>query len=226
MCRGKITCSELGSNPKQWDQFAPLRAPGWAIDSIDIFVSAVNDFLKGDRHSCLNKIATIRSHEITEWYIEHGQMSGRHRNLVLNTQPPKVIHLEQRDPIRSPKRIQRDIFKRDAYRCRYCGNKLISQDFLKEFIKTLNSTSFQRGKTNLTTHGIIHLTWPVADHVIPWKYGGRTDEANLVSACAPCNYGKDHYTIEQLGIENPFERTLLIDGWDGLESRISNLKNV
>ena len=75
---------------------------------------------------------------------------------------------------------------------------------MRLFIKKINTSLFQRGKSNLTTHGIIHLYWPVADHVIPWSKGGLTNLENLVSSCATCNYGKAGYTIEQLGIENPF----------------------
>jgi hypothetical protein len=35
--------------------------------------------------------------------------------------------------------------------------------------------------------------------------GGRTDESNLVTSCWSCNYGKANYTVEQIGISNPFK---------------------
>ena len=116
-------------------------------------------------------------------------------------------------------KIQKKVFERDAYHCRYCGGKLISQEFLRTFIKSLNSPLFSRGETNLSTHGIIHITWPVADHVIPWNKGGRTSLENLVSSCAPCNYGKDGYTIEQLGLADPFERSAKNSNWDGFSRK-------
>jgi 5-methylcytosine-specific restriction endonuclease McrA len=84
------------------------------------------------------------------------------------------------------------------------------------FIKKIDSPLFKRGETNLTTHGIIHITWPVADHVIPWNKGGKTNLENLVTSCAPCNYRKDGYTIEQLGLENPFRRKPVKSDWNGL----------
>ena len=71
------------------------------------------------------------------------------------------------------------------------------------------------------THGIIHLTWPVADHVVPWNQGGRTDLDNLVSSCASCNYGKDGNTIQQIGIQNPFNREPIIDTWNGLTDKLN-----
>lgn len=226
MCRGKNTCSELGTDPTFWDKYSPLPTPKWISSAIDIFEKAVEDLIHGDKKACIEKLISINSKDITEWYIEHGQMSGRHRNNILKITAPTPVSNEQRDPIRSPARLQNEVFQRDGYKCRYCGNKLISQEFLRLFIKKLDSPIFQRGKTNLTTHGIMHIAWPVADHVIPWNLGGRTDLSNLVSACATCNYGKDKFTIEQLWIKNPFSRPPVLDGWMGLIDKIEALKTI
>ncbi len=224
MCRGKNICSELGTNSNTWSKESPLPKPEWMNYEVDLFIKAVEAFKSGNKNLCLEIIGQIRTAEITEWYIEHGQMSGRHRKLQLNIPPPETIDIDLRDPVRSPAKLQKQVFERDSYHCRYCGGKLISQEFLKTFIKRLNSPLFSRGETNLNTHGIIHLTWPVADHVIPWNKGGRTSLDNLVSSCAPCNYGKDGYTIEQLGMIDPFERPAKISDWDGLSVKIYQLK--
>jgi 5-methylcytosine-specific restriction endonuclease McrA len=226
MCRRKNICSELGADPTKWDKYSPLRTPTWMNSTVDTFVNAVDDYIRGDKNGCLDKLATINSKDITNWFIEHGQMSGRHRKITLNIPVPKSLPKELRDPIRSPARIQNEVFKRDGYKCRYCSSKLISQDFIRLLIKELNSPVFQRGETNLETHSIIHIAWPVADHVIPWNLGGRTVLTNLVSACATCNYGKDGYSIEQLGLENPFNRAPLIDNWTGLTDRIESLRTL
>ena len=69
-------------------------------DRIELFVSAVDDFLLGDKNSCLEKIRQIRTEEITYWYVEHGQMSGRHRKLTLGTTTPSNIDESLRDPVR------------------------------------------------------------------------------------------------------------------------------
>ena len=226
MCRRKNTCTELGNNSAIWDKYALLRTPDFATDAIAIFESAVHSFIQGDRDECLSKMNEIKSTEIIDWFAEHGQMSGRHRKLVLNILAPISLPKDQRDPVRSPAKIQNEVFKRDGYKCRYCGQKLISQDFIQLFIKKLNSSAFQRGKTNKLKNGIIHIAWPVADHVLPWKLGGRTDLSNLVSACATCNYGKDGFTIEQLGIENPFHREPVIDSWVGFTDKIDLLNKM
>ena len=226
MCRGKNFCSELGTNPVKWNFYAPISKPFWFTEQMELFESAVNDFISIDKNSCLDKVKKIKSEEIINWFIEHGQMSGRHRDLILNVIPKLTLDINQRDLIKSPRKFQDAVFLRDGYKCRYCGNRLISQNFMRLFIKKLNSSLFQRGKYNSTTHGVIHIYWPVADHVIPWSKGGRTNLENLVSSCATCNYGKAGYTIEQLGIQDPFNRSPIIDNWNGLNEKIDDLKNM
>ncbi len=51
-----------------------------------------------------------------------------------------------------------------------------------------------------------------------------TNPSNLVTSCGPCNYGKAHYTIEQMGLDDPFDRPATPDGWDGLLSYLEGLK--
>jgi phage FluMu protein Com len=58
-----------------------------------------------------------------------------------------------------------DVFRRDGFRCRYCGR------------------SVEDG-------AILH-----ADHVIPESKGGPTTLENLVTACQECNIGKSDKTI-------------------------------
>jgi len=147
-------------------------------------------------------------------------------NYICNIPKPQLIDEELRDKLRSPRKYQNKVFERDGYKCRYCGIRLISQEFIKLFIKNLDSPIFQKGATNLSVHGIIINTWPVADHVFPWNMGGQTNLENLVSSCGSCNYGKDGYTCEQLGIEDPLLRKPILDKWDGLLSRINELKRV
>ena len=112
MCRGKLLCSELGTNYFNWDIHSPLPTPKWFTNEIELFELAVKDFLFGQRDAAVFKRNQIRNKEITRWYIEHGQMSGRHRTTILKVNPPLAIPNELRDSIRSPKRIQERVFKR------------------------------------------------------------------------------------------------------------------
>lgn len=223
MCKGKKICTELGTDPRIWDKYAPLRLPAWTANSMDIFLEAVNLFLQGDIVNCLAKIESTRGSEIADWYIRHGQNTSTFRKAVFGNAP--LPELRPLDKKRMPsKSLEEEVFKRDVYKCRYCGNRLISRDFFKLFIEKLNSPVFQKGAKNLEIHGIILLAWPIADHVVPHRLGGRTDLSNLVAACYSCNYGKLHFTVEQLGLENPLLRPPIEDGWTGLTDKIAILK--
>lgn len=221
MCISKDFCSELGLDFHTWSKECPLPRPDWFASQIDIFVEALSCFRRGDRDASLGLISEIRSDEIIEWYVEHGQMSGKHRSKGLGLEEPPEVPIWSRDQQRGLKKnVEIIVFQRDNYHCRYCGSRLIPTPFMKSFVKELNSPLFKYGRKNHDRHGIIHLTKPLADHLIPWSLGGRTSLENLVSSCAPCNYGKAGFTLEQLGLENPFNRSALQNNW--CESPIFN----
>lgn len=225
MCIGKSTCTELDINPERWDKTCPLRPLDWFETQLDIFADAVDEFINGNRSHCLEILANIRSNEMRDWFVEHGQMAGMHRRNMLNIPTQLSVAKNLRDPLRSPKKYEADVFKRDGYRCRYCGIRLVSNRFLSAFTKHLDSELFRKGPDNLRAHGIVHIFNPVADHVVPWVVGGRTNVENLVASCGSCNYGKAGYTTEQIGIANPFSREPKIDTWDGLVSKLDAVKS-
>lgn len=175
MCRGKQHFSEIPNDPKLLDLRSPLRPPKWLNSQIEIFAVAVREFVNGNRDICVDIINSLRGDEFCSWYIEHGQNSGRFRVKIINAPKPIPIPEDERDPLQTHKKYQEKVFKRDGYKCRYCGDKLISQKSMKEFTKQLNSDEFLKGPTNLTTHGLIHATRPVADHVFPWNLGGAAN---------------------------------------------------
>ncbi len=43
-----------------------------------------------------------------------------------------------------------------------------------------------------------------------------------MTACYPCNFGKAHYTLEEIRLRKP--RPALRDGWDGLQSLMPDLE--
>jgi hypothetical protein len=64
------------------------------------------------------------------------------------------------------------------------------------------------------THPAFASRAAMVDHVVPGSTGGAwLDEANLVTACNPCNSIKADFSLEQLGWEL---LEIASDGWDGL----------
>lgn len=89
---------------------------------------------------------------------------------------------------------------------------------MKAFMGVVGQEAFAAtGSTNASRHGAVLTFRANVDHVLPWQRGGWTHLENLVSACWPCNYGKDRYTLDELGLDDPRLRApVLSDGWDGL----------
>jgi hypothetical protein len=163
MCRGAKKCTELGTISALWDRNAPLPPPNWCKEQLSIFEKALLVFINGDRDTCIDILSKIRSKEMQNWFIEHGQMSGFHRVRILNAPIPQPVNENFRDALRAPRKYELQVFSRDGYRCRYCGIKLVSNQLLTLFEKSLNSSTFRKGSTNLDRHGIFHIFKPVAD---------------------------------------------------------------
>lgn len=229
MCRGEEFCLEFNKDPAKWDKECPLRPPEWINSCIDIFVEALDNFLAGKRSACLEALEKIekKEKEFTEWYIEHGQISGNHR--VKHGTPGRQMFertTTEQSTGKLSSELTNQILQRDNYHCRYCGCRLIDRELMQTFVDKLQSPLLTRGRTNLEKHGVILATWPLIDHVVPFSQGGKSTEDNLVSACYSCNFGKDRYNVEQLQITDPRERPPLKDGWDGLLSRLAAIKEL
>ena len=89
-------------------------------------------------------------------------------------------------------RLRTRIYKRDGYRCRYCGVKVVD----------LRSALITREQS---------LTLATIDHIIParrfsHRHVGpkptvrRWSEENLVTACNPCNVRKGDRTPDEAGM--------------------------
>lgn len=166
-------------------------------------------------------LSTIKSDDLRNWYCEHGQMSGMFRNNELNIETiSKHVSL---DPLRSPDRYRKEVFKRNNYTCQYCGTRVIPKEVFTTYSKFIGVNFFRATGTNNERHGIVLAFRANADHIIPWIHGGRTNPENLITSCWSCNYGKSGYTLEEIGINDPRERRLTHKGWEGLSEFIYKL---
>lgn len=229
MCRGRDVCIELGTDPARWDKKCLLRPPQrFALkDHVDHFTATLKSFTQGD--ATLQELVDASHHDdFREWYMEHGQISGGKRFRALGS-PASQVASTTLDPIRRiSQKLENEVFKRDHYHCRYCGCRLIAKEIwlnLENRDSRIQHLNQRRGVRNQDVNGLIFATWPYEDHVVPHSLGGPTDQNNLVSSCFACNFGKDNYTCDQVGISDPLVPSSLIeDGWDGLLSLLSALR--
>jgi 5-methylcytosine-specific restriction endonuclease McrA len=220
MCRAMQVCSELGNQPGRWSKTSPLPPPAWFADELDKFALAVETAANGDVDQSRRWLKQVRAAEMRRWYLDHGQNSGTYRNRHFRLPKPTTPCTHSGSP--PPGNITA-AYKRDHYRCRYCGLKLVPVEVLKAYEIAVGSGSFAAAAKN-ESHGAALVFRATYDHVDPLTCGGRHDVANLVAACYSCNFGKAGWTVQQLGLDDPRTRPPIPDGWDGMTSLTKKLR--
>lgn len=130
---------------------------------------------------------------------------------------PPYLPKDQRIPVRMPNRTgEADIIARDGHHCRFCGIPVIHRR-VRETAKRLYPEVISWGNTNISQHAAFQAMWLQFDHLVPHARGGTNELSNVLITCAPCNYGRFHYTVEELDILNPLEREPVRSDWNGLE---------
>jgi len=136
---------------------------------------------------------------------------------------PKSIPLKDRVECRMPSlKLEEFIFNRDGWKCRFCATRVVSRRARKILIKLFPQETHWVTK-EYDRHAALHCQAASLDHILPHSRGGNNSETNLVTACGPCQFGRNQWTIEEVGFFDPREYPPLMDEWDGL-SRIDALK--
>lgn len=222
MCRGVDQCTELADR-ETWSKRAPLPPPTSARDHILRLVPLIRAVSKGRAMEVRPLLAGFDDAVLREWGVEHGQMSGIHRHRALG-KPLASANVSAGGPRNPSPSLARAVFERDRYHCRYCELPVIPREVFVAFSRAVGSDVFPVGRANNATHGLALLGWAQLDHVTPFKQGGATTLDNIVTSCWACNYGKDRFTIGQIGIDDPRDYPVIQAEWDGLAPLLSSLE--
>lgn len=138
-----------------------------------------------------------------------------HYRECLNATPalPRKDRLRLRMPNATEKRA---LIARDGLHCRFCGLPVIRPEVRNE-LKRHYPKELRWGGTNATQHAGFQAMWLQYDHIVPHARGGTNDPLNMVITCAPCNYGRMDYLLEEVGLTDPFLWDPVKSAWDGLE---------
>ena len=110
---------------------------------------------------------------------------------------------------------QYEIMLRDGFRCRFCGSCVLVKEAHRVFAREFPLEA-RLGGINETKHfGLATLTASV-DHLVPYARGGNNNPRNLVTACGPCQFGRNQWTLEEVQVEDPWNHPPILDIWDGL----------
>lgn len=178
--------------------------------------AAVSAHLNGDFQQTERLIKRADLPPIRDW-VESilGKKSRYVRvNVTLQTKTPLAARIRTRMPNALEKRL---LHERDGYHCRFCGIPVIRSE-IRNRIKRYYPNALGWGKRNIQRHAAFFAMWVQYDHLLPHAKGGTNLLDNIVVACTACNYGRGGYTLDEVGLANPFLRPVLRSAWDGLES--------
>lgn len=111
---------------------------------------------------------------------------------------------------------KRLIHARDGYHCRFCDIPVIRKEIRIKIMRFYPEV-LSWGRTNTSQHAAFQAMWAQYDHLLPHSKGGTNDIENVVLTCAPCNFGRMSYTLEEVGLLDPRTQPILVSAWDGLE---------
>jgi len=184
---------------------------------------AISHHLRGDRDEAADLISRTDSERVRAFTESlWGKRSENPDYLRLRHVPglPDTVAETERDPKEKPNaKDEKDIVARWGRHCVYCGVPLIHNSVPKALrLCYPDLRIWGTNNRNDNQHAAFQLMWMQFDHVVPRSRGGRTDIENVVVSCAPCNYGKGNYMLEELGLLDPRLRPVVrTSSWDGLE---------
>lgn len=119
---------------------------------------------------------------------------------------------ERRKRIAVPPSVSVPVYRRDGWRCRYCGRRLVIAGVI-EIIGNRCPSEFpfpaRHHMPVASTHPAAIRVYPNVDHVEAGSLGGPwLDQDNLVASCTPCNERKS----DRIG----WTPQPTLSDWDGL----------
>lgn len=139
-----------------------------------------------------------------------------HRFRAVATAPPhlpKAERVVKRMPSAAERRC---IIEHYGRNCVFCGIPLIS-DKVRIAIGRVYPDALPWGNINQDQHAAFQCMWMQFDHVVPHSRGGDNSLENVVVTCAPCNFARSNWTLEEVGLIDPRTLPIYKTSWDGLE---------
>ena len=203
------------------DDFWALREyflppiPDLAV-AADLLAFAADSLVAGDEQQArlyveAANLPTLRSYTRS---IQSQVTREIHRFRDVPNLPP-VVPMNAR-PRRQPSpALALEIYRRDGFRCRYCGSRIVFPG-AQPVMSTLLPGAVEWGSKDIELNAAFYTLKGVLDHVVPHAHGGTSNAENVVASCQPCNYGKGSYFLAQFGLSDPRLRPPRVDSWDGL----------
>jgi hypothetical protein len=210
----KFLASNLGTGPASWPRHCLIPYPIKFEAQIDQVERAVDLHLTEPRLA-RELVRSVDAESMKRWYMDVVLQSGFWRAAYSGVITERPIERRSRNSI-GQKRLE-SLFQRDHWRCRYCGIRIGgNRKHFKAFAEAIEMPELIAGNTDETRHGLYLLMMASYDHVIPHNEGGSDDDANLVTACWGCQFGKYQFSLEALALDPPTRTAPVANGsWRG-----------
>ena len=205
----------LGSSEVRWRLCLSDPIPQVA-DAARYLDAAVAAHLQGKSALAEELIRLADMPEIRKWTKSIWANSSVHVRFPTTQEQPSLSK-NLRAEARMPTKVEKEhVHHRDGYNCRFCGMPVIRKE-TRTRIRAMYPNALNWGDKEAHQHAAFQAMWAQYDHLLPHARGGTHDLENLVLTCAPCNFGRAGYTLEEVGVADPRSRPPIPSTWDGLE---------
>jgi hypothetical protein len=178
---------------------------------------AVSAHLAGDSESAKSLICAADLPPIRAWTESIWGSKSPYLQYRPVPHSPPTLPRNTRVVLRMPNRDEKQaLHARDGYHCRFCGIPVIRKEVRKHMVVAYPEEA-RWGAKNAEQHAAFQAMWAQYDHILPHSRGGANDMSNMVVTCAPCNFGRMEFTLEEVGLADPRNREPAHSSWDGLE---------
>jgi len=183
--------------------------------ALDIFEQAVAAFAAGDREQAEHLLASLDREAIER---DRQQLLALARTARASTASPAA----QRASKTISREIKESVQKRDGFRCRFTGRRLIDTRVFQEVARLSEVFHFDehhavyRTKRGSGGHPLVRTHGAAYEHAEPLSRGGQTTTDNIFLISVQLNESKGAKILER--IEVP------IDGWSGLAQYLPRLE--
>lgn len=187
------------------------------LEAADALKHAVDLHNQGNAERANYAFARANCTKVREW-TESIWGIGWAANLKLRTiaDGPPTLKKEERISVRMPNVAQRaSLIARDGYHCRFCGIPVVPDSIRKQIAK-IYPVSVPWARHKFGQHAGFQAMWMQFDHVLAHARGGDNSPENVIITCAPCNFAKFNYTLDELGLVDPRTRPAIQSDWIGL----------
>ena len=189
------------------------------FDAVDLLDRAVDAHLRQDRKTAKQLLLAADLPEVREWVESlwgSKQKNPDQWRYYRWRAIPGLGAPKQKVKDRMPGKEDRlKIIARDCYNCRFCGIPVIPPD-VRNALRDAYPEAKLWGSRNSDQHAAFQCLWLQFDHIVPHCWGGENTPDNVVITCAPCNYGRGNWLLEEVGLIDPRERPVHKNAWDGL----------